>query len=234
MFISGLGANFEIDLKKIIALSTLSQLGVIIFILSLGFSELAFFHLLAHALFKSLLFLCAGGFIHRSADCQDIRYLGGVIIRTPVSSVFFSCCSLSLCGFPFLSGFYSKDLILEAYIMGDMGIVIILLVVLGTFFTVTYSARLMRYLFLKNLGLKSLLILGEEGGLLAPMGGLFFVSVAAGSAMSWVWVPSYLVVLSLPWRGLFLVGVLGLGYFIFLVIYKVVRVEAGSLRSWGY
>jgi len=184
MFISGLGANFEIDLKKIIALSTLSQLGVIIFILSLGFRELAFFHLLAHALFKSLLFLCAGVYIHGAGDCQDIRYLGGAIGSMPVSSVFFGCCSLSLCGFPFLSGFYSKDLILEVYIMGEINVIIIAGVILGTFFTVTYSARLGRYLFLKNLGLKALRGLGEELGLLSPMAGLFLISVFAGSAMA--------------------------------------------------
>src|SRR3982751_667902 len=64
IFISGVGANFEIDLKKIIALSTLSQLGVIIIILSLGIYELSYFHLITHALFKSLLFLCAGVYIH--------------------------------------------------------------------------------------------------------------------------------------------------------------------------
>merc|ERR1719309_1716621 len=60
---AGLGANFEYDLKKIIALSTLSQLGVIISILSLGYSNLAFFHLLRHALFNALLFMCAGGYV---------------------------------------------------------------------------------------------------------------------------------------------------------------------------
>jgi len=118
IFMSGLGANFEIDLKKIIALSTLRQLGVIMIVLSLGYSELAFFHLLTHALFKSLLFLCAGVFIHGARDCQDIRFLGGVMSGMPISSLFFVCCSLSLCGFPFLSGFYSKDLILELFISG--------------------------------------------------------------------------------------------------------------------
>jgi NADH-ubiquinone oxidoreductase chain 5 len=78
IFISGLGANFEIDLKKIIALSTLSQLGVIIISLGLGLVELSFFHLLTHALFKSLLFLCAGVYIHGVGDIQDIRFLGGM------------------------------------------------------------------------------------------------------------------------------------------------------------
>jgi len=75
IFISGVGANFEIDLKKIIALSTLSQLGVIMRIISLGFYELAFYHLITHAIFKSLVFLCAGVFIHSTGDIQDIRLI---------------------------------------------------------------------------------------------------------------------------------------------------------------
>jgi len=196
IFMSGFGANYEIDLKKIIALSTLSQLGVIILVLSLGFRELAFFHLLAHALFKSLLFLCAGVYIHGAGDCQDIRYLGGVMRIIPVRSLFFSCCSLSLCGFPFLSGFYSKDLILEIYIIGKMNGLILGLIVLGTFFTVMYSMRLGGYLFLKNLGLKTAASLGEEGGLLRPIGGLFVISVFAGAGISWVLIPSYSILLS--------------------------------------
>uniref|UniRef100_A0A336MVL7 NADH-ubiquinone oxidoreductase chain 5 n=1 Tax=Culicoides sonorensis TaxID=179676 RepID=A0A336MVL7_CULSO len=76
IFIAGLGANFEFDLKKIIALSTLSQLGLIIRILGIGFSYLAFFHLITHALFKALLFICAGVVIHNIKNFQDIRYIG--------------------------------------------------------------------------------------------------------------------------------------------------------------
>lgn len=120
IILSGVGANFEIDLKKIIALSTLSQLGVIIITLSLGLVELTFFHLISHALFKSLLFLCAGAYIHRYGDIQDIRFLGGVGKIFPLTSFLFIGCSLSLCGFPFLSGFYSKDLILESYFIGSI------------------------------------------------------------------------------------------------------------------
>ena len=72
IFIAGLGANFEFDLKKIIALSTLSQLGLIIRILSIGFYKLAFFHLLTHALFTALLFICAEAIIHNINNSQDI------------------------------------------------------------------------------------------------------------------------------------------------------------------
>lgn len=113
MFIAGLGANFEFDLKKIIALSTLSQLGLIIIILSLGYRELAFFHLLTHAIFKSLLFLSAGSIIHNIINSQDIRLMGGLILNIPFTRRFLIIANLSLCGIPFLAGFYSKDLILE-------------------------------------------------------------------------------------------------------------------------
>lgn len=180
IFISGLGANFENDLKKIIALSTLSQLGVIIFILSLGMRDLAFFHLLTHALFKSLLFLCAGVFIHGLGDAQDIRFLGGIIYFIPFRTFCFMSCSLSLCGFPFLAGFYSKDLILEIFMMGGVRGLIFLLVILGTLFTVSYSVRLSIFLFLKNLGMRGVLSLGDLMGISTPMAFLLFVSLLAG------------------------------------------------------
>lgn len=183
MFISGLGANFEIDLKKVIALSTLSQLGVMILVLGLGYVELAFFHLLTHALFKSLLFLCAGVYIHGAGDAQDVRFLGGVMMRIPLSSLYFSCCSLSLCGFPFLAGFYSKDLILEIFIIGGINFFMLLVVLGGTFFTATYSIRLVGYIFLKNLGNKGLFHFGESVGLISPIAVLFGVSVFAGAAI---------------------------------------------------
>lgn len=78
MFIAGIRANYEYDLKKVIALSTLRQLGVIITSLRLGFPNLALFHLLTHALFKAMLFLCAGAIIHNNRDTQDLRNLGNL------------------------------------------------------------------------------------------------------------------------------------------------------------
>ena len=86
MFITGLGANFEYDLKKIIALSTLSQLGLIIRILSMGFPKLTYFHLLTHALFKELLFICAGVVIHSTKDSQDIRFIGNISFQISLTS----------------------------------------------------------------------------------------------------------------------------------------------------
>lgn len=118
MFISGLVAVYEFDLKKVIALSTLSQLGVIMFSISLGLYLVAFFHLIIHALFKAILFLCAGAIIHGIGGSQDIRFYGGQIVNYPVIRVCLNIANLSLCGIPFISGFYSKDLIVELAALG--------------------------------------------------------------------------------------------------------------------
>jgi NADH-ubiquinone oxidoreductase chain 5 len=184
IFISGVGANFEMDLKKIIALSTLSQLGVIIMTLSLGFYELSFFHLLRHALFKSLLFLCAGVIIHGMGNIQDIRYIGGVVRGLPLVSIYFFGASLALCGFPFLAGFYSKDVILEIFFIGSINFFILMIVFMATMITITYSFRLTYFLFFKNLGTKSLLNLSEDSILYVPIFFLFIISIFSGSCIS--------------------------------------------------
>jgi len=229
IFISGLGANFETDLKKIIALSTLSQLGVIMFTLALGYYEFSFFHLLSHALFKSLLFLCAGVFIHSMGDIQDIRYLGGLNLGCPVSSFFFVACSLSLCGFPFLAGFYSKDLILESYMLDHLRLIIILVVVLGTLFTATYSTRLLFYLYFKNFGSKINICLAELRGMVVPIGALFFVSVFAGSYISWLFIPPIFIFLPMFFKTMILRGIFFGSYFIFIMIYNLILVQFKNL-----
>lgn len=177
MLISGLGANFENDLKKIIALSTLRQLGLIIMILGYGFYELSFFHLMTHAIFKSLLFLCAGVFIHSMGDIQDVRGVGKLYVSCPVTSFYFIAASMALCGFPFLSGFYSKDLILEIYFISGTNIFMYLLIFFSTVFTLTYSVRLMYYLFFSSLGGRSIAAMEEESGMLGPIRVLFIMSL---------------------------------------------------------
>lgn len=234
IFISGLGANFEIDLKKIIALSTLRQLGVIIIVLALGLYELAFFHLLSHALFKSLLFLCAGVFIHRMGDIQDIRYLGGIERGCPVSSFYFVARSLALCGFPFLSGFYSKDIILESYLIIEINLFIYLSVILATLFTVTYSVRLGYYLFFKNIGLKSLIHLEEHLVISAPIRLLFVMASRAGRGIRWLYFPCTFIFLS---RG-FKLMILFLVILFRVLMYEIMRNNTlkslEELKSWLY
>lgn len=143
MFISGLGANFEPDIKKIIALSTLSQLGLIMIVYGLGYPLLAFFHLLSHALFKSLLFICAGFVIHNFTRNQDSRYAGNLFYFSPLLCVVFGVVNLSLCGFPFLAGFYSKDSLLEDRFFFSRNFFILLYIILGTGLTISYRVRLL-------------------------------------------------------------------------------------------
>lgn len=156
IFIAGLGANFEFDLKKIIALSTLSQLGLIIRVLCLGLRKLAFFHLLTHALFKALLFICAGAIIHNLGNSQDIRDIGILVFSLPFTLICLNVANLALCGFPFLAGFFSKDLILEIVLITKINTFIFFLFFFSTGLTVSYSFRLFYYCFLLNFNLFSL------------------------------------------------------------------------------
>ena len=108
------------DIKKIIAYSTCSQLGYMFFAAGVGAYNVAMFHLFTHAFFKALLFLGSGSVIHSFKDEQDISYMGGVWKKLPYTWVLMIIGTLALTGFPFLSGFYSKDAIIEfAYLRGN-------------------------------------------------------------------------------------------------------------------
>nr|ANJ70442.1 NADH dehydrogenase subunit 5 [Hydrochus sp. BMNH1425167] len=187
MFMAGLGANFEFDLKKIIALSTLSQLGLMMSILSLGEFKLAFFHLLTHALFKALLFMCAGCMIHNLLNCQDIRFMGGVVVLMPLTCSFFFISNMALCGLPFLSGFYSKDLILEIMSMNSLNIYIYLIYFISTGLTVSYTFRLIYYVLLGFNNFYSMSLISDLGyTMLKGMSGLILFVIMGGSMLMWL------------------------------------------------
>nr|UDF83724.1 NADH dehydrogenase subunit 5 [Vermiophis taishanensis] len=187
MFMAGMGANFEFDLKKIIALSTLSQLGLMMSILSMGFFKLAFFHLLTHALFKALLFMCAGAIIHNMGNFQDIRIMGNLSMSMPMTSACFNVANLALCGMPFLAGFYSKDMILETSLLSNLNMFSFFLFFFSTGLTVSYSFRLIYYSMTGDLNCSSLNMLSDEGWvMLKGMMGLLFMSIIGGSMLSWL------------------------------------------------
>nr|AHC94340.1 NADH dehydrogenase subunit 5 [Nerita tessellata] len=142
LLMAGIGANHEHDLKKIIALSTLSQLGVMMLSLGLGAWNLTLFHLYTHALFKALLFLCAGAIIHNNSNVQDIRSFGALAPQMPLTITCLNIANLALCGAPFLSGFYSKDLILETCLYNPTNSIALILIFLATGMTAAYSIRL--------------------------------------------------------------------------------------------
>nr|YP_002791083.1 NADH dehydrogenase subunit 5 [Onchidella celtica]AAR21544.2 NADH dehydrogenase subunit 5 [Onchidella celtica] len=139
--LGGWAATYENDIKKIIALSTLSQLGVMVFSLGLGSTALALFHLYTHALFKALLFLAAGALLMASFGAQDLRVLGGVGLSMPAVMVMFNLSSLCLVGAPFMSAFYSKHMILEKMFQSGINLVSIILMLVATMMTAKYVSR---------------------------------------------------------------------------------------------
>nr|UDU84781.1 NADH dehydrogenase subunit 5 [Archips betulanus] len=200
MFMAGVTANYEFDLKKIIALSTLSQLGLMMSILSMGLPNLAFFHLLTHAMFKALLFMCAGVIIHMMNNIQDIRYMGGISYYLPYTSLCMNISNMALCGIPFLAGFYSKDMILEMVSLSYLNMFIFFLYYISTGLTMYYSFRLLMYLMINDFNLLSIYNLFDEDYImLKSMFILLFMSVLSGSFLSWMIFP-YPYMIYLPFN----------------------------------
>ena len=142
ILIASMRAFFEIDIKKIVALSTLSQLGVIITAMGAGFRLLGFFHLLSHAFFKALLFIRAGNLIHRAEGYQDLRVIGGISEVLPLTKSVVIGCSIRLCGLPFISAFYSKEIIIERLLTYNLSFLSYFIIMIGILITRVYSIRL--------------------------------------------------------------------------------------------
>nr|AVE15746.1 NADH dehydrogenase subunit 5 [Hierodulella sp. JZ-2017] len=243
MFMSGLGANFEYDLKKIIALSTLSQLGLMMSILSLGFSDLAFFHLLTHALFKALLFMCAGMVIHNVKNFQDIRFMGNLSFFMPLTSACFMVSNFALCGMPFLAGFYSKDMILEVVSMSNSNMFMYFLYFFSTGLTVCYTFRLFYYVLWGDFNLVPMFKLSEESWMMIyGMLGLMIFAVIGGSMLNWlifftpyfICLPFYMKIMPIlvSILGLWLGSILfkySLNYYFNLFKYYMIIIFSGSM-----
>jgi NADH-ubiquinone oxidoreductase chain 5 len=149
---SSLIGLFQQDIKKVIAYSTMSQLGMMVIAVGLSSYNIALFHLVNHAFYKALLFLGAGAVIHAVADNQDFRRYGGLRPFLPLTYSVMLIASLSLVAFPFMTGFYSKDFILESaygqyYFSGT---VVYIIATIGAMFTTLYSVKVLYLTFLTN------------------------------------------------------------------------------------
>lgn len=190
IFIAGIIAISEIDMKKIIALSTLSQLGVIMFSLSLNLPDLTFIHLITHALFKALLFITAGNIIHWFHHTQDIRAIGNGASQLPMTATCIIVSNIALCALPFIAGFYSKDIIIESSLSLPINSIISLFLVIATALTVAYSIRLSSFclLYLSNQPAPNISL--EKGTpFIIPTLNLRIGAVVRGSAINWIFSP---------------------------------------------
>lgn len=191
ILIAGLSATTECDIKKIIALSTLSQLGIMITRIGLNLPTLAYFHMVTHALFKALLFICAGTFINRHRHRQDLRWIGNILKQIPITTACITVANIALCAFPFMSGFYSKDLILEAALFNSHNIWILLLIFLAVGLTSFYRIRFMFAVVWRPNNSRPYMLIEEPKSVTSPILYLAILSVAAGAIIIWI-IPTYI------------------------------------------
>jgi len=186
IFIAGIRAATECDIKKIIALSTLSQLGIIMCSLGLGAPLIALFHIITHALFKALLFICAGQFIADHAHGQDLRWMGNLLSQNPVATSSILVANIALCGLPFLAGFYSKDLIVEYILTGGFNLLILDLTFIAVGLTALYSIRFSLIVVWAPLNHMPLFNSNEKSSTATPMITISIISIIIGSCLIWI------------------------------------------------
>ena len=197
IIIAGIRATTECDIKKIIALSTLRQLGIIITRIGLGFPQIAFIHIVIHALFKALLFICAGNLIRLHRHAQDLRWIGNTLNAAPVTATCILIANTALCGFPFIAGFYSKDLIIETAIFSEQNRFIVILILLSVGFTSFYSMRFSIVTIWGPRLHKPHSSMTENIIVVKPIIIMATLSIITGSIMLWS-LPNYSLIIRLP------------------------------------
>lgn len=229
-----ISANWEIDIKKIIALSTLRQIAIIIFAISLGSTILAFFHLIIHALFKSIIFLCAGIIIHTSSY-QDIRNIGTILNNFPIITSILGIASLSLIGIPFISGFFSKDPIVETVIFSKTLSLIRILIILSIGITAAYSIRIASLALKFTLKFKPDINIHPSNFIETPVIIIAPLSIFIGTIIIWISTPEQIIIIPNYFKFLIITTlVIGLliGSSLSYTTQKYLQIGQASISLW--